>query len=49
MALQWFHCQNFEVFDNGLILLTSDGIHSSQRGKRAFAQELVRLIDRDLN
>ncbi|GAB0208697.1 hypothetical protein GRJ2_003335400 [Grus japonensis] len=49
-------CQhhNFGFFDNGTAytapgLMTSDGIHLSQRGKRIFAQELAGLIDRALN
>lgn len=29
-------------------LLTPDGMHPSQRGKRVLAQELERLVDRDL-
>jgi len=42
------------LFDNGLAytapgLLTLDGIHLSQRGKRIFAQELAGLIGRVLN
>lgn len=41
-------------FNRGVIytmpgLLTADGMHLSQRGKRVFAQELEGLTDRTLN
>ncbi|GAB0208855.1 hypothetical protein GRJ2_003351200 [Grus japonensis] len=50
----WCQCHNFGFFDNGTAytapgLMNPDGIHPSQRGKRIFAQELARLIDRALN
>ncbi|GAB0210155.1 hypothetical protein GRJ2_003481300 [Grus japonensis] len=50
----WCQRHNFEFFDNGTAytapgLMNSDRIHLSQRGKRIFAQELARLIDRALN
>jgi len=43
----------FGFFDNGMAytapgLLTLDGIHLSQRGKRVFVQELVELFGRAL-
>ena len=50
----WCNWQNFGFFDHGLVymtpgLLVMDGVCLSQRGKRIFAQELARLIERALN
>nr|XP_010304339.1 PREDICTED: suppression of tumorigenicity 5 protein-like [Balearica regulorum gibbericeps] len=50
----WCRCHNFGFFDNGAAymapgLMSADGIHLSQRGKRIFVQELAGLIDGALN
>lgn len=50
----WCHWQNFVFFNHGLLytspgLLTSNGMHLSQKGKRVFVQGVARQIDRTLN
>jgi len=50
----WCHSHSFGFFDNGMAytapgLLASNGRNLSQMGKRIFAQEFVRLIDRAFN
>ena len=50
----WCHMQNLGFFDHGSVymapgLLTTDGVHLSQKGKRILAQKIAGLIDTAFN